>query len=198
MTMSAEISAGFRQVAADQIAQDIDNNAKFAKVSSLAKVATSGSYNDLTDKPSGAEGTEIIAETHTITEAATSAQSYSIGNCAYVMVFVNSVLGVDGVTYGITGGTTLQFTDVIPVGSEVVIVKFKTAGSVTPTPTYAIDSALSATSTNAVQNKVVKAAIDGKADEAQVNEILSPLNTQVTNLQASINSAYAKYVAEIG
>lgn len=37
------------------------------------------------------------------------------------------------------------------------------------------------------QNKVVKAAIDGKADEAQV-----------TNLQASINSAYAKYVAEIG
>lgn len=187
MTMSAEISAGFRQVAADQIAQDIDNNAKFAKVSALAKVATSGSYNDLTDKPSGAEGTEISAETHTITEAATSAQSYSIGNCAYVMVFVNSVLGVDGVTYGITGGTTLQFTDVLPVGSEVVIVKFKTAGSVTPTPTYAIDSALSATSTNAVQNKVVKAAIDAKADEAQV-----------TNLQASINSAYAKYVAEIG
>ena len=114
------------------------------------------------------------------------------------MVFVNSVLGVDGVTYGITGGTTLQFTDVLPVGSEVVIVKFKTAGSVTPTPTYAIDSALSATSTNAVQNKVVKAAIDGKADEAQVNEILSPLNTKVTNLQASIDSAYAKYVAEIG
>ena len=174
--MSAEISAGFRQVAADQIAQDIDNNAKFAKVSSLAKVATSGSYNDLTDKPSGAEGTEIIAETHTITETATSAQSY-----------------VDGVTYGITGGTTLQFTDVIPIGSEIVIVKFKTAGSVTPTPTYAIDSALSATSTNAVQNKVVKAAIDGKADEATVSSLISetvtPLNTKVTNLQASIDSA---------
>nr|DAG77110.1 MAG TPA: hypothetical protein [Caudoviricetes sp.] len=146
----------------------------------------------------GGSSTTIEAETHTITETSTSAQSYSIGNCAYVMVFVNSVLGVDGVTYGITGGTTLQFTDVLPVGSEVVIVKFKTAGSVTPTPTYAIDSALSATSTNAVQNKVVKAAIDAKADEAQVNEILSPLNTKVTNLQASIDSAYAKYVAEIG
>ena len=186
MTMSAEISAGFRQVAADQIAQDIDNNAKFAKVSSLAKVATSGSYNDLTDKPTSDGGTTTIeAETHTITEAATSAQSYDIGTCAYVMVFVNSVLGVDGVTYGITGGTTLQFTDVLPVGSEVVIVKFKTAGSVTPTPTYAIDSALSATSTNAVQNKVVKAAI-------------TTVDTQVTNLQASIDSAYAKYVAEIG
>ena len=146
----------------------------------------------------GGGSTTIEAETHTLTEAATSAQSYAIGNRAYGMVFVNSVLGVDGVTYGITGGTTLQFTDVIPVGSEIVIVKFKTAGSVTPTPTYAIDSALSATSTNAVQNKIVKAAIDGKADEAQVTEILSPLNTKVANLQASINSAYAKYVAEIG
>ena len=198
MTMSAEITAGFRQVAADQIAQDIDNNAKFAKVSSLAKVATSGSYNDLKDRPSGGGSTTIEAETHTITESATSAQSYDIRTCAYVMVFVNSVLGVDGVTYGITSGTTLQFTDILPVGTEVVIVKFKTAGSVAQTPTYAIDSALSATSTNAVQNKVVKAAIDAKADEAQVNEILSPLNTTVTNLQASIDSAYAKYVAELG
>lgn len=198
MTMSAEITAGFRQVAADQIAQDIDNNAKFAKVSSLAKVATSGSYNDLKDRPSGGGSTTIEAETHTITESATSAQSYDIGTCAYVMVFVNSVLGVDGVTYGITSGTTLQFTDILPVGTEVVIVKFKSAGSVAQTPTYAIDSALSATSTNAVQNKIVKQAIDAKADEAQVNEILSPLNTKVTNLQASIDSAYAKYVAELG
>ena len=138
--------------------------------------------------------TTIEAETHTITETATSAQSYDIGTCAYVMVFVNSVLGVDGVTYGITGGTTLQFTDVIPIGSEIVIVKFKTAGSVTPTPTYAIDSALSATSTNAVQNKVVKAAIDAKADSTAVTTV----DTNVTNLQASIDSAYAKYVAEIG
>lgn len=150
----------------------------------------------------GGGTTTIETEMHTITETATSAQSYSIGNCAYVMVFVNSVLGVDGVTYGITGGTTLQFTDVLPVGTEVVIVKFKTAGSVTPTPTYAIDSAMSATSTNAVQNKVVKAAIDAKADEATVSSLISetvtPLNTTVTNLQASIDSAYAKYVAEIG
>lgn len=88
----------------------------------------------------------------------------------------------------------LQFTDVLPVGSEVVIVKFKTAGSVTPTPTYAIDSALSATSTNAVQNKIVKAAIDAKADSTAVTTV----DTKVTNLQASIDSAYAKYVAEIG
>ena len=165
-------------------------------------VKTAGGILPIAIEGTGGSGgsTTIEAETHMITETATSAQSYDIGTCAYVMVFVNSVLGVDGVTYGITGGTTLQFTDVLPVGSEVVIVKFKTAGSVTPT--YAIDSALSATSTNAVQNKVVKAAIDAKADEATVSSLISetvtPLSASVTNLQASINSAYAKYVAEIG
>lgn len=167
-------------------------------------VKTAGGILPIAIEGTGGSGgsTTIEAESHTITATATSAQSYSIGNCAYVMVFVNSVLGVDGVTYGITGGTTLQFTDVLPVGSEVVIVKFKTAGSVVPTPTYAIDSALSATSTNAVQNKVVKAAIDGKADEATVSSLISetvtPLSTSVSNLQASIDSAYAKYVAELG
>ena len=141
----------------------------------------------------GGGSTTIEAETHTIAETATSAQSYDIGTCAYVMVFVNSVLGVDGVTYGITSGTTLQFTDILPVGTEVVIVKFKTAGSVVQTPTYAIDSALSATSTNAVQNKIVKQAIDAKADGTAVTAV----DTKVTSLQASIDSAYAKYVAEI-
>lgn len=157
-------------------------------------VKTAGGILPIAIEGTGGSGgsTTIEAEMHTITEAATSAQSYDIGTCAYVMIFVNSVLGVDGVTYGITGGTTLQFTDVLPVGSEVVIVKFKTAGSVTPT--YAIDSALSATSTNAVQNRVVKAAIDAKADSTAVTTV----DTKVTNLQASINSAYAKFVAEIG
>ena len=35
MTMSAEIAAGFRQVAADQIAQDIENASKFALKSEI-------------------------------------------------------------------------------------------------------------------------------------------------------------------
>lgn len=133
---------------------------------------------DIGGSGSSSGTTEIEVETYTITETATTPQSYSIGVCAYVMVFVNSVLGIDGTTYGITGGTVLQFTDVLPVGTEVVIVKFISAGSVTPTPSYAIDSALSATSTNAVQNKVITASIN--------------------SLQASIDSAYAKYVTELG
>lgn len=42
----------------------------------------------------GGGSTTIEAETHTITEAATSAQSYDIGTCAYVMVFVLSLIHI--------------------------------------------------------------------------------------------------------
>ena len=54
-----------------------------------------------------------------------------------------------------------------------------------PVTQVTVDSALSSTSENPVQNKVVKAAIDANT-------------SKVTNLQASIDSAYTKYVAEIG
>ncbi len=51
MTMSKEVADGFRQVAADQIAQDIEIASKYPKKTDLATVATSGSYNDLSSKP---------------------------------------------------------------------------------------------------------------------------------------------------
>lgn len=129
--------------------------------------------------------TKIETATYSITETATEAQSYQLGIFAHVIVFVNSVLAVDGVTYGITGGTVLQFSDVLPVGTEITIIKFITDGSVCPTPTFAIDSALSTTSTNALQNKVINSAINS-------------LQTSINSLQTSINSAYNKYVTELG
>lgn len=115
---------------------------------------------------SGGGSTSIEVETHTVETTPTTAQSYAIGTCAAVLVFVNSVFGVEGVTYGITSGTTLQFADILPEGTEIVIVKFKTAGTVNPTPSFSIDSALSDTSTNAVQNKIVKAGIDDTFEKA--------------------------------
>jgi hypothetical protein len=52
MTMSKEISDGFRQVAADQISQDISIADTYVKKTSLATVATTGSYTDLSNLPS--------------------------------------------------------------------------------------------------------------------------------------------------
>lgn len=150
--------------------------------------------------------TQIETSTYSITETATTAQSYQLGIFAHVLVFVNSVLAVDGVTYGITGGTVLQFTDILPIGTEITVIKFITDGSVCPTPSFAIDSALSDTSENAVQNKVIKAAIDAKTvdcDTALSTTSTNPVQNKVitasiNSLQTSIDTAYAKYVAEIG
>lgn len=103
--------------------------------------------------------TRIETVTYSVTETATEAQSYQLGIFAHVIVFVNSVLAVDGDAYGITGGTVLQFNEVLPVGTEVTVVKFITDGSVCPTPSFVIDSTMSTTSQNAVQNKIVTAAI---------------------------------------
>lgn len=101
----------------------------------------------------------VETETHTITDAS-APQSFSVGTVSHVLVFVDSVLAVEGQSYGITNGNTVQFADALPVGTEVTLIKFVSAGAAAITPSYAIDSVLSDTSTNAVQNKIVKSAIE--------------------------------------
>lgn len=116
MTMSAEISAGFRQVAADQIAQDIDNNAKFAKVSSLAKVATSGSYNDLTDKPSGVSRKVVTSNSREAVLTAGTAWTVPqhTVDSNELAVYIEGLLCTRGIEYTDASATTITFTSDIP------------------------------------------------------------------------------------
>nr|DAQ77304.1 MAG TPA: hypothetical protein [Caudoviricetes sp.] len=122
MTMSAEISAGFRQVAADQIAQDIDNNAKFAKVSALAKVATSGSYNDLTDKPSG--GTRKVVTSNSREAVLTAGTAWTVPQHTVggdeLLVWIEGLLCTRGVEYTDASSTTITFTSDIPTDFSLV------------------------------------------------------------------------------
>lgn len=121
----------------------------------------------------GSGASNVVTETYSITEEATEPQTYDLGVFAHVLVFVNSVMAVDGDAYGIVNDTTLQFTSVLPAGTEVVVIKFVTTGTINPTPTFAIDSALSTTSQNAVQNKVVTAAIALKASSTDVETLIA-------------------------
>lgn len=122
MTMSAEISAGFRQVAADQIAQDIDNNAKFAKVSSLAKVATSGSYNDLTDKPGGVS--RKIVTSNSREAVLTAGTAWTVPQHTVdsneLAVYIEGLLCTRGVEYTDASATTITFTSDIPAEFSLV------------------------------------------------------------------------------
>ena len=197
--------------------------------SALAKVATSGSYNDLKDKPSNSSvfkgatssangtsglvpqpnkgdnqkwlsgdgtwklGTQLEVTVEKISKSATSPQSYSLGNYTAIIVFVNSVLAVDGDSYGIVGTNKLVFNDILPVGTEVVIYKFITLGSVLPSSSIAVDSALSATSTATVQNKAIYNAMQLKADKSALTAMTEFMNSY----QSQLDAIYAKYEAEL-
>ena len=104
-----------------------------SEVSGLATVATSGSYNDLTNKPTIPT---VNNATLTIQKNGTTVKTFTANSAS-------------DVTANITVPTKV---------SEL------TNDSGFLTAHNPVDSALSDTSTNAVQNKVVKGALDGKSD----------------------------------
>lgn len=135
MTMSAEITAGFRQVAADQIAQDIDNNAKFAKVSSLAKVATSGSYNDLKDKPSGGSTSLsrlVSRNRETVLTAGTAftVPTYTLGGKSLTVTYNGLMLAL-GTDYTEESATTIKFAFDLAVDDVIVATAYGATDSAT-------------------------------------------------------------------
>ena len=113
MTMSKELSDVVRQIAADQIAQDIENAGKYALKS---EVGATPDWSSITGKPTTLEG-------YGITDAVQS------GTLATVA----------------TSGSYNDLSDKPTIPEAVTV-----------------DSALSDSSTNPVQNKIVKAALDGK------------------------------------
>ena len=167
---SASASAASAKEAAATVAgakQEI-SDAKDAGVSAVESQADASSKSAAEQIKAAADAqaerlskiTEAVVEqeSHVIDDAS-SPQSFAVGNVSHVLVFIDSVLAVEGQSYGITGGDTVQFADALPVGTEVTLIKFVSAGAAAITPSYAIDSVLSDTSTNAVQNRIVKAAI---------------------------------------
>ena len=119
MTMSKEIADGFRQVAADQITQDIENSSKFATKASLATVATSGSYNDLTDKPDSS----VTRLVHTVTGITLSAgTAYTVAD--HTVGENRLTVYLDGLQYtdfSETSRTSIVFDVDIPATMSIVV-----------------------------------------------------------------------------
>ena len=103
--------------------------------------------------------------------------TYPMGDAVNVLVFINSVLAIEGDAYGIAS-KNIVFNQPLSAGTEICLVKFVSVGSITPSISLTLDSALSESSTNAVQNKAI----------AQ----------KFAEIQASIDALYAKYAAELG
>lgn len=146
MTMAKEIADGFRQVAADQITQDIENASKFATKTSLATVATSGSYNDLTDTPE-ASVTRLVHSVTGVTLSAGTAlavPSYTMGSDLLAVYFNGLLLG-KSIEYTETSATSVTFTFDITTDDEVKVIVFSgSTESGGGTMTTAVDASRSA------------------------------------------------------
>lgn len=146
MTMSKEIADGFRQVAADQITQDIENSSKFATKASLATVATSGSYNDLTDKPDSSV-TRLVHSVTGITLSSGTAlavPTYTMGS-NLLAVYFNGLLLSKDVEYSEVSSTSIAFTFDITTDDLVEVICYSgSTSSGTGTMTTAVDVSRSA------------------------------------------------------
>ena len=142
----------------------------------FAKVATSGSYNDLTNKPTPYS---LPTASNTVKGGITlgydeNGRNYPLELDDDGKAYVNVPWTDSNTTYG----NATQSASGLMSSSD----KKKLDGIADGANKTIVDSTLSSSSTNPVQNKVVKAALDGKANSSHTHSI-----SQVTNLQSSLD-----------
>lgn len=129
-------------------------NAK-ANISSLATVATTGSYSDLTNKPS------IPTKTSDLTN-----DSNFVSDASYVHTDNNFTSALktklDGIAAGAEVNVQANWTQTDTSADDYI------KNKPTIPPAITVDSALSTTSTSPVQNKVISAALNAKANSADL------------------------------
>ena len=143
----------------------------------FAKVATSGSYNDLTNKPALYS---LPTASSTVKGGVTlgydeNGRNYPLELDDDGKAYVNVPWTDTNTTYG----NATQSASGLMSSSD----KTKLDGIASGANKTVVDSTLSSSSTNPVQNKVVKSALDGKANSSHSHSI-----SQVTNLQSSLDS----------
>ena len=133
----------------------------------LSTVATTGSYNDLSDKPNIPQGATVDTEL-------SSSSNNAIANST-----VKSAL--DGKANSTHNHTKSQITDFPTIPSKTSDLNNDSGFLTSHNP---IDSSLSTTSTNAVQNKVINTALSGKSDTGHTHT-----KSEITDFPSSMTPA---------
>ncbi len=158
-----------------------DGTSTYVEADDLATVATSGSYNDLSNQPTiptivdmtGATSSTAGAHGYVPAPAAGDQNKFLQGDGTWatpadeiytagngIDIDANNEISID-TTVVATQTDLAAKQDTLTAGSNMTISNNVISAKV--------DSALSASSANPVQNSVVKAALDGKADVSAVN-----------------------------
>lgn len=138
-------------------------------ITGLAEVATSGSYDDLTDKPTSMSPT---AHTHAQSDITGLANALS-GKASAEHTHAQG--DITGLTDALAGKASSSHTHGAATttanGMMSATDKAKLDGIATGANKTAVDSALSTTSTNPVQNKVINTALSGKANSSHTHTL---------------------------
>lgn len=150
----------------------VEMNAK-AIASNLATVATSGSYNDLSDKPTiptvpsslpANGGNADTVDNKHASDFATADHTHNYANASHT----HAQSEITGLTTALNDKASASHThsNVTTSASGFMSAsdKSKLDGIATGATAISVDSALSSTSTNPVQNKVINTALAGKSD----------------------------------
>ncbi len=157
----------------------------------LKAVAFSGSYKDLSDKPTipdiSGKQDKSTAVTHTANTAVGSATKpvyvAADGKATAITHSINADVPANAKFTDTTYSDATQSTHGLMTAAD----KKKLDGIAAGATKVAVDSALSATSTNPVQNKIVQAALNGKAASGHTHAMItnSMLNIGGANNAAS-------------
>ena len=139
-------------------------------VSGLATVATSGSYSDLSNTP-------------TIDTALNSTSTNAVQNKVINEAITNIETEISGKANATHTHTASEVSGLATVATS------GKYSDLTGRPT--IDTALNSTSTNAVQNKVIKAALDGKSDSGHTHSYSDLTDKPIIDAELSSTSTNA-------
>ena len=131
-------------------------------ITGLAEVATSGSYDDLTDKPTSMSPTAHTHAQSDITGLATALSGKASIEHTHAQDDITGL--ADALAGKASSSHTHGAATTTTNGMMSATDKVKLDGIATGANKTVVDSALSTTSTNPVQNKVINSALSGKAN----------------------------------
>ena len=141
----------------------------------------------------GVNSAQIQAKNIKITEKSETPQQYTVSNFVYAVIFLNGVFANENEDYGIVNQNTIVFNQVLPIGTDVTIVYFINNG-VGFTPTYQVDSSISANSSNAVQNRTINSKFEsirsdyvGRISNTR-KELATDYSNKITKLNENLSS----------
>lgn len=163
-------------------------------ITGLADVATSGSYDDLTDKPTSMQPT---AHTHTQSDVTGLASALS-GKANEEHTHNQS--DITGLSDALAGKAASNHTHGVATttanGMMSATDKAKLDGVATGANKTIVDSALSTTSTNPVQNKVINTALSGKANSSHAHTLDNVSETTTKKIMTAAERTKLSGIAE--